>query len=289
LAGISKSRPQRANRFWVAYPAYNKYFVFRIKNPIRNTTLCVYASTINKQTFMDTGHVKQVASFEKLLGFCNAHGAMFNPSKAALQPAALSALLTSAQDSIEAVRTARTAYREEKNVRNDAFDSLPRFMTRIINVLAASGVTQATMENGYTIVKKFRRTGTKKNKVPAEGQATIVTHSVSQLDFDSMLNNFEAMVSLVGAQSSYQPNEQDLTLNALQVRATELRTMNTAVISALVVLSNARASRNKLLFEQAGIHGAALAAKRYVKGAFGTQSLAYNQIKGILFINRKPE
>ena len=238
---------------------------------------------------MDTGHVKQVASFEKLLGFCNAQGAMFNPSKAALQPAALSALLTSAQDSIKAVQTVRNAYSLAKNLRNDAFDSLPRFMTRIVNVLAASEVTQATMDDAYAIVRKFRRSSSRKAVPAVEGESSPATRSVSQLDFDSQLNNFEAMVKLVSTQPTFQPNEVDLTVAALQGKAVELRTLNATVVSNQVALSNARAARNQLLYAKPGIHGLAMATKRYVKGAFGTQSVAYGQIRGIKFINLKPE
>jgi hypothetical protein len=239
--------------------------------------------------FMDTGHVKQVASFEKLLGFCNAHGAMFNPSKAALQPAALSALLTSAQDSIEAVRTARLTYQQLINARKDAFDGLPKFMTRVVNVLAASEVTKATLEDAYSITRKFKWTRARSGEpVNAEGEMPAPTRSNSQLDFDSRADNFEALVRLVSLVPTYQPNEADLQVAALATKVSELRAMSTAVISAQVTLSNARAHRNGLLYANAGIHGLAKAAKRYVKGAFGTQSVAYYQIRGIHFVNYKP-
>src|SRR5688572_24520783 len=105
---------------------------------------------------MDTGHVKQVATFEKLLGFCNAHGAMFNPSKAALSTTALSTLLTSAQQSLEAVKTARAEYINFVIARNEAFNGLPKFMTRIINTLAASGASEATIDEAYRFIQKFR-------------------------------------------------------------------------------------------------------------------------------------
>jgi hypothetical protein len=34
---------------------------------------------------MNTTNVNQVAAFGKLIGICNAHGAMYNPSKASLK------------------------------------------------------------------------------------------------------------------------------------------------------------------------------------------------------------
>src|SRR5687767_12417679 len=104
---------------------------------------------------MNTGNVKQVAAFEKLLGFCNAHGAMYNPSKASLKVAALNTLLTSAQQSLEAVKTLQTAYNNAVNTRNQTFDALPRFMTRIINILASSDATRATVDEAYFFSNRF--------------------------------------------------------------------------------------------------------------------------------------
>ena len=236
---------------------------------------------------MDTGHVKQVATFEKLLGFCNAHGAMFNPSKAALQPAALSALLTSAQQSLLAVKDARTAYANAVNLRNDVFLSLPKFMTRMVNALAATDASKATVDEAYLIIRRFYRPK-RKPALPAAGDAESApaTRSNSQLDFDSKVDNFEALVKLVSFEPSYLPNEVDLQASSLQGRVVELRQLNTEVVSKLVTFSNARADRNKYLYDRAGIHGSAMATKRYVKGAFGFQSVAYNQIRGLRFVNQ---
>ena len=238
---------------------------------------------------MDTGHVKQVASFEKLLGFCNAQGAMFNPSKEALQPAALSALLTSAQQSIEAARTARIVWQQTLNVRNEAFEGLPKFLSRMVNVLAASGASRSTLNDAYAIVRKFRWSVAKRPQPPtAEGSEGIKpARTISQLDFDSKIENFEAMVKLVSLEPGYHPNEANLQGGALTAKAVELRALNTNVVNAFVALSNARASRNKLLYNDLGIHGTALAARRYVRGAFGSQSAAYGQIRSIQFVNSK--
>src|SRR5690349_20674151 len=106
---------------------------------------------------MDTGHVKQVATFEKLIGFCSALGSSFNPSKAALQTQALHGLLASAQESLEAVRIARIEYAMTVNQRNDSYQSLPKFMTRLVNALAATEASEARVEEAYVIIRKFYR------------------------------------------------------------------------------------------------------------------------------------
>lgn len=238
---------------------------------------------------MDTGHVKQVATFEKLLGFCNAHGAMFNPSKVAIQSTALHTLLTSAQQSLEAVTTARTAYNNAVDVRNDTFNSVPKFMTRIVNALAASGASESTLEEAYRFVKKFYRTSKRKASLasPSSDEVPVSKRSNSQLDFDSKASNFEGLVKVVSMETSYHPNEADLQVSSLNGFAANLRGLNNAVVNAQVVLSNARASRNKVLYDATGIHGLSLAVKRYVKGVFGFQSVAYNQIRSLRFTRIK--
>jgi hypothetical protein len=237
---------------------------------------------------MDTGHVKQVATFEKLLGFCNTHGAMFNPSKAAIQSTALHALLTSAQQSLEAVRTARTTYNNAVDVRTDAFMDLPKFMTRIVNALAANGASEATLEEAYRFIKRFYRKPKSKQVAPAAPDGVILsTRSNSQLDFDSRTENFVGLVKVVSMEPSYQPNEMDLQVVSLVAHGEYLRGLNTAVINAQVAFSNIRASRNKVLYERTGIHGLSKVVKRYVKGVFGFQSVAYNQIRSLRFITLK--
>jgi hypothetical protein len=86
---------------------------------------------------------------------------------------------------------------------------------------------------------------------------------------------------------SYQPNEMDLQVVSLVAHGEYLRGLNTAVINAQVAFSNIRASRNKVLYERTGIHGLSKVVKRYVKGVFGFQSVAYNQIRSLRFITLK--
>lgn len=237
---------------------------------------------------MKTGNVKQVATFEELLGFCHAHGAMYNPSKASIKIAALEELFTSAQQTLEAVKIAYTEYNNAVNVRQEAFSRLPVFCTRLVNALAATDASKATLEEAYAYVKKFRW------NIPQPPPATdekgeairpARTRSTSESDFASRTDLFEGLVKVASKEPSYHPNEADLTMEALNARIQELRKLNTHVIDMRVALSNVRAIRNKVLFED--IYASAKAVKRYVKGTFGYRSVAYNQIKGLTFISKK--
>jgi hypothetical protein len=240
---------------------------------------------------MDTGHVKQVAAFEKLLSFCNAHGAMYNPSKASLKVAALNTLLTSAQQSLEAVKTARTAYDNAVNIRNQAFTDLPKLMTRIVNILASTGASEKTVEDAYFYARKFRPESRNRKPVPSDGITTAteppLTRSTAQLDYDAKADNFNAFVKVVSAEPLYKPNEAELQVTALNAMVSSLRDKNKAVITALVTWSNARAARNRLLYQANGIHDAAMNVKKYIKGLFGFQSVGYAQVGSIRFVNKK--
>jgi hypothetical protein len=236
---------------------------------------------------MDTGHVKQVAAFEKLISFCNAHGAMYNPSKASQKVAALNTLLTSAQQSLEAVKTARTAHDNAVNIRAQAFADLPKFMTRIVNILASSDASGKTVEEAYFFARKFRP-ASRMRKPMASGEAGAgteppLTRSTSQLDFDAKVDNFVSFVKVVSAEPTYKPNELELQVTALNTLAASLRDKNKAVINTLVALSNARAVRNRALYQANGIHTVATGVKKYMKGLFGYQSVGYRQISGIKF------
>jgi hypothetical protein len=239
---------------------------------------------------METGNVKQVAAFEKLVSFCNAHGATYNPSKASLKVAALNTLLTSAQQSLEAVKTADTAFANAVNARNQAFDALPKFMTRVINILAATDASADTVKEAYFYARRLRPVKKLKQNPPATGvqETASRSRSNSQLDFDGKADNFAAFVKVVAGESSYKPNEADLTTVALTKVVTNLRSLNTAVITAQVALSNARIARDKALYQN-GIYGTAKASKHYIKGVFGFQSADFKQVSALTFVNRKTQ
>jgi hypothetical protein len=58
----------------------------------------------------ETGHAKNVATFEDLISFCTGYGATYNPSKAALKLPALTTQNTGAIAALQAVKVAKTAF-----------------------------------------------------------------------------------------------------------------------------------------------------------------------------------
>lgn len=240
---------------------------------------------------MKTNDSKQVAAFEKLLGQCNNFGAMFNPSRASIKVAALNTLLTSAQQSLEAVKNARNALTLAINERQDAINTLPKLGTRIINALKTTEAPASLIADANNIRMKFRYPviGPK----PADGEgvnsgttippANTNRGPVSHLDFDSKIANVAALVQILASEPSYKPNEFDLQVETLNIFLTRLREKHKAVLTAQLALSAARLDRKRVLYDANGIYGTSLIVKKYVRSIFGTNSDQLRQIKGITF------
>jgi len=85
--------------------------------------------------------------------------------------------------------------------------------------------------------------------------------------------------------TTYAPNEADLKVTALTTLLNDFKTKNSAVLTALVSISNSRISRNDILYkETTGVIDIATAVKAYVKSIFGATSSQYKQISGIRFV-----
>ena len=236
----------------------------------------------------EVGHAKNVANFADIIAYCTAYGTTYNPSNPALQLTALNALLTSAQTELANVTTAKNAFDTVTGNRQLAFEPLKSLATKVFNYLSVTDATSETIADAKTINNKLqgRRSGTVTENSPIEGdgEPQNTTVSVSRQSYDMLTENFSAYIDLVSSVSSYTPNETELTATSLTTYLGELQTANTNVINAEVAYSNARISRNNILYaENAGLVETALNVKKYVKAIFGATSPQYKQISGIKF------
>ena len=238
----------------------------------------------------EVGHAKNVANFSDLIAYCTAYGTTYNPSKTALQLTALNTLLTSAQTEISNVTTAKNAFDIVTGDRQLVFEPLKSLATKIFNYLSVTDATEQTMADAKTINNKLqgRRAKTVSETPPTEGRTAPNTVSVSRQSYDMLTENFSALIDLVSSVPSYAPNETELTVTSLTTFHSNLQTANTNVINAEVIYSNARISRNTVLYaENTGLVDIALEVKKYVKAVFGATSPQYKQISGIKFTSRK--
>jgi hypothetical protein len=241
----------------------------------------------------ETGHAKNVANFEELIGFCKGYGATYNPSKPAIKVEGLAALLAQAQAALATLKAAKTNYDNATNNREVAFAPLKKLSTKIINALAAVGAEQQTIDDATTSHAKVhgRRLAAKKVKNTGKEagiSAEPTSNSVSQQSYDGQVENFAQLVQTVSAEPLYQPNEAELQIPSLSALLANLRSLNTEVITAKAALSNARIGRDKILYaDETGLRDVALAVKQYMLSVFGKTSAEYKQVGSIVFTKRK--
>lgn len=239
----------------------------------------------------EQGHNRNVANFDKLIAHCIAYGTAYNPSKAALKTAAIQAQATAARNSLTAVNTLTPAYKNAVAARIAAFKPLDKLLTKVSNALKASDTTPEVNDAAKTIIRKLqgRRATPKKTdeekKTAADAGEEIVEISTSQLSYDNRLDNFDKLIKMLAAIPQYAPNEADLKITALTAIYNDLKTKNTAVITAEIPLNNARITRNTLLYKDGtGVVDTAATIKTYVKSIYSPSSPQSKAISKLQFV-----
>jgi len=227
----------------------------------------------------ETGHQINVVNLDEMNTYVVGYGTVYNPSKASIKLAALQALALSAKTAIGAVNSALPAYSNAVSAREVAFEPLSKLTTRILNALKATDTTTQVDESAQTLARKIQGARATAKKTEAEKTAlategTVVTEiSSSQMSYDSRLDSLDKLLKLLTSVPLYAPNEADLKVTALTTYYNDLKAKNAAVVTATVPLSNARISRNDILYKtNTGLVDIAFDVKVYVKSVFGATS-----------------
>jgi hypothetical protein len=238
----------------------------------------------------ETGHVKNVANFDKLVSFASGYEKDYNPSKPSIKLNAMQTLSGSAKNAIDGVNTALPAYSNAVAAREAAFAPLSKLVTRVLNALKATDTTTQVDESAKTFVRKIQGTRATPGRKDEEKKSDssdgkeVVKISSSQMSFDSRLDNFDKLIKLLTSVSLYTPNEVDLTVSTLTALYNELKTKNSTVVIAFTLLSNARIARNDVLYKDTtGLVDVASDVKTYIKSVFGARSSQYMQVGSLKF------
>jgi hypothetical protein len=241
---------------------------------------------------IETGHAKNVATFEDLISFCTGYGAAYNPTKAAIKLPALTAQLTAANAALLAVKSAKTAYDNATNARELSFKPLRSLSTKVVNAIAATDAAPQTVDDAKSTNMKIQGRRAKAMAKPvatatAATPAAVKTASTSQQSFDKLIDHFTQLIATLTAEPKYIPNEVELKVATLNTVLTDLKTKNTAVINTTTTVSNARIARDKAIYAAGtGLVDTALAVKQYVKSLFGATSPQLKQVSGLKFSKR---
>lgn len=242
----------------------------------------------------EKGHAKNVANFEDLIAFCKGYGTIYNPSKTSILLSSLELKRTQALDSLKSVNTFIPPWSNAYIARQNVFNPLSKLVTRIFNAVIASDVAPQVIAEVKTITRKLQgkratpitKTESQDTENPVEESAKNI--SASQQGTDDKIAFFDKLIEVLKAQPGYAPNEPDLTITKLIDLHSSMVSTNSAVINAYVPLSNARADRDKILYEPTtGLVKVASEVKAYVKSVFGASSAEFKQVRALEFTNIK--
>lgn len=238
-------------------------------------------------------HTKNVEAFEKLLGICAGYGGKFNPAQEKLRMENMYQLLANGRGALDNWSTAKTEHNNAGNAREVSYKGLGKLGTRIVGELKASGVLEQTVNDAKSALRLIygqRAMGQEQETNTAENGAAVVParkRRAKGMDFASMAQNFQQLVSTAAAEPAYLPEAFDLKVSALNEKVTELRSNNSKLIQAWSALNEARKKRDEVLYhEMTGLVSVAKAAKQKVKAIFGATSTEYQQIAHIRFTNK---
>jgi hypothetical protein len=232
----------------------------------------------------ETGHSKNVANFEQLIAYVTSYGTTYNPTKASIKLPALQTLLTNSKNSLSAVYVAQANYSNAVAARDAAFKPLSKLTTRILNAIKATDTTSQVDDNALTLVRKIQgKRATTVDKTTADTNAP-KTASTSQMSFDMRLDNLDKLIKLLASIPLYAPNENELKVATLTTLYNDLKAKNTAVQTTTTALSNARISRNDVLYKSlTGLVDITSDTKTYIKSLFGAVNEQFKQVSKLAF------
>jgi hypothetical protein len=248
----------------------------------------------------EIGHEKNIANFEDLISRCVGFGTAYNPSLNAIKVANMNALKTSASTAQTSATSMYNLMKNASNNREVVFLPLKKLSTRIMAALKSCGATTQTINDALTYNRKLqgkrakpiKEVSTEENRTPSNEtpiDPNVVIHiSTSQQGYDSKIEFFAKLIDMLGTVPSYAPNEADLKLTALNALLTNMKTSNTAVITATTNFKTAMLTRNAILYKMiTGLVDIAQECKNYVKSVFGATSGSYKLVSVIKFNKRK--
>ena len=238
----------------------------------------------------DVGHAKNVSNLQSLNQSCIGFGDKYNPSNDDISLTSLQSLHTKSLNSVKAVDTAKTPFKNAVGARALVFQPLSKLTTRINNALDSSKVSKPVIKSAKTLTRKLqgkRASDAEKPEIPnpeAPAEETSKSYSASQMSFDDRVDNFGELIEILAGQPEYKPNEDDLTVASLTALHTNMTTVNDAVKVISPPYNNAIIARDVILYtDETGLVDIAGKVKKYIKSVYGGNSPQYKQVSGLKF------
>lgn len=238
----------------------------------------------------ETGHAKNLANFKELITVVKSFGDRYQPVSEALKIPALENLAAKAEETLSKLKEAETLAKQSNASLKALFKPLNTLSSQIMGLLKSSDAKPSSIEEAKRVQKLITGSNNKK-KSPGDTEnpsaETQATRSQSRQSYDSRLDNFEKLVTILQNIPEYQPIEEAFKISALQ---TKIQTMKQAIEEndqKELLRSQEMHERNALLYtEGIGLVDTGLKVKEYIKGIFGgVKSTPYKAVSKINLTN----
>ncbi len=234
-------------------------------------------------------YVKTMQSFGKLKGICTGLGGAYKPGQQNLQVKALTTLQFNAQQVMDEIIMAKTAYDNITNQRELAFRDVRSLGSRICYLLRASGAHPLTLADAVASNRKLN--GRLKYRAPeprsAEGEEPKAIGRSRSAGFVSQAHYFAQLVETASAEPKYHPTEQELSVEGLEQKVLSMRSLNESVMKAEQRLAGLRKQRKSIFYDnEDSLVNTAKAVRSYVRGVFGFNSVPHEELKKVSVTKR---
>lgn len=231
----------------------------------------------------ETGHATNIGNFKLMIDECTSFGPSYNPGNPALTTGNMTILWASGDSAHRNLTDAFQLSKVPINHRQELFDSAEKIVTRTFNMFKSIASGDRIKEDAKGLANRFRGYGVKVKK-QADGTPDPDQVSTSHQGYIDRADTFRQLVTLIGSDANYTPNETDLKLPSLDALATQMKNANDAIGTILAPVGAARIARDNALYAPTtGMVDVALSCKNYVKAVFGASSPQAKAVNGIKF------
>ena len=237
----------------------------------------------------ETGHAKNVANFRELITVVRSFEGQYQPIAEFLKVDALEAQAEKAEAVLLRLQEAETLAKRATAALQEQFKTLNTFTTQLMGILNSSGAKGSSIEEARAVQKRITGATTRKKKTDAaEGAATDakVTRSTSRQSYDSRLEDFTKLVTVLQNIPEYTPHEEAFKIDTLQGKIKMMKKTIEENDSRELARSQAMHERNLLLYTpEYGISAVAGKVKEYIKAVFGGVKSAQYKLVSKIRIN----
>ncbi|MDR1373027.1 MAG: hypothetical protein LBJ17_07950 [Dysgonamonadaceae bacterium] len=239
---------------------------------------------------IEAGINTYVGNFNDLIGILIEIGCLYKPQNELITIPVLQEQSSLIRMAINSVDDFQAEWIISESDRQIAFEPLKPLATRVLAMATTFNLPPVKMTHIKELVKKIR--GARIRPIPVEPENSSDDPSkhisVSQTSFKEQIEHITQLIDLLAHIPTYLPVEYDLTVTGLGDYRDRMGEVNDAAVQSHLLLTNARAHRNRLLYTPVtGMMDTALHVKEYIKAVFGATSEIYKRVHHIKFANKK--